>query len=92
MRRYLIDRARGRPSAQFEGLDELEDLTKPDWAQVVEIRYFLGLNNEQAAEALGWKLPTLQRLWSNARQWLSTGMEERSVPLCNRNQTMTNAS
>ena len=50
----------------------LEDLAKihPDWCHVVEIKYFLGLTDEEAADALGIKLRTLQRTWSDARQWL----------------------
>jgi RNA polymerase sigma factor (TIGR02999 family) len=93
MRRYLIDYARGRPSAEmiaFEGLkdalpadsvkldlaitvdrllDQLAD-THPDWCRVVEVKYFLGLTDEEAADALGMKLRTLQRVWLEARQWL----------------------
>ena len=60
----------------------LEELakTKPDWAQVVEVKYFLGLNDEQAAEVLNLPLHTLQRMWSDARQWLANRMEALSGP------------
>jgi RNA polymerase sigma factor (TIGR02999 family) len=98
MRRYLIDHARGRPSAEFvalEGFEEilpadsgkidlaltvdrlLDDLaeTKPDWSMLVEMKFFLGLTDEEAAEAMGVKLRTMQRSWSDARRWLYTRME-----------------
>jgi ECF sigma factor len=29
-----------------------------------------GLTNDEAAEAVGMKLRTMQRMWSDARQWL----------------------
>jgi RNA polymerase sigma-70 factor, ECF subfamily len=44
--------------------------TKPDWCMVVEVKYFLGLTDEEAAEALGMKLRSMQRMWRDARQWL----------------------
>src|SRR5262245_6119221 len=39
-------------------------------AQVVELRYFGGLNEEEAAEALKVSLRTVQRDWNLARLWL----------------------
>jgi RNA polymerase sigma factor (TIGR02999 family) len=98
MRRYLIDHARGRPSAEFvdiEGfepsvaanrekldlaitvdrlLDELSE-TQPDWSMLVEMKFFLGLTDEEAADAMGVKLRTMQRAWSDARKWLFMRME-----------------
>ena len=50
-------------------LDELGSV-KPEWCRLVEIKYFLGLSDEEAAEALGMKLRTKQRMWLDARQWL----------------------
>jgi RNA polymerase sigma factor (TIGR02999 family) len=50
-------------------LDQLEQ-TNPDWCRVVEVKYFLGLTDEEAADALGLKLRTMQRMWFDARQWL----------------------
>ncbi len=44
--------------------------TKPEWCNLVEVKYFLGLSDEEAAEALGMKLRTMQRAWREARQWL----------------------
>jgi RNA polymerase sigma-70 factor (ECF subfamily) len=45
------------------------------WCQVVEMKFFLGLTDEEAAEALGVKLRTMQRMWRDARQWLFERME-----------------
>jgi RNA polymerase sigma factor (TIGR02999 family) len=98
MRRYLIDHARGRPSAEFVALEGFENIlpadsrkvdlaitvdrlldelaeTKPDWSMLVEMKFFLGLTDEEAAEAMGVKLRTMQRTWSDARRWLYTRVE-----------------
>jgi len=98
MRRYLIDHARGRPNAEFVGIEGMEDFrrvdsgkvdlaitvdevlnrladSKPDWCSLVEAKYFLGLSDEEAAEALGMKLRTMQRMWLDARQWLFEQMQ-----------------
>ena len=50
-------------------LDELAE-TKPEWCSVVELKYFLGLTDEEAADVMGVKLRTMQRMWRDARQWL----------------------
>jgi RNA polymerase sigma factor (TIGR02999 family) len=55
-------------------LDQLGE-TKPDWCMLVEVKYFLGLTDEEAAETLGLKLRTMQRMWCEARQWLYEHME-----------------
>jgi RNA polymerase sigma factor (TIGR02999 family) len=55
-------------------LDEMAE-TKPEWVMLVEMKFFLGLTDEEAAEAMGVKLRTMQRTWSDARQWLFTRME-----------------
>ena len=49
--------------------------SKPEWCDLVEVKYFLGLTDEEAAEVLGVKLRTMQRMWSDARQWLFEQME-----------------
>jgi RNA polymerase sigma factor (TIGR02999 family) len=50
-------------------LNELAE-SKPEWSNLVEMKYFLGLTDEEAAEVLGMKLRTVQRMWRDARQWL----------------------
>ena len=39
------------------------------------MKFFLGLTDDEAAEAMGVKLRTMQRTWSDARKWLFTRME-----------------
>jgi RNA polymerase sigma factor (TIGR02999 family) len=50
----------------------LEELTvaQPEWCTVVELKFFLGLTDEEAADAMGLRLRTMQRMWRDARQWL----------------------
>jgi RNA polymerase sigma factor (TIGR02999 family) len=50
-------------------LEELAQ-TKPEWCMLVEVKFFLGLTDEEAAETLGIKLRSMQRMWRDARQWL----------------------
>ena len=63
-------------------LNQLSDI-KPEWCMLVEVKYFLGLTDEEAAEALGIKLRTMQRMWRDARRWLfenaETGRAEKSA-------------
>jgi RNA polymerase sigma-70 factor, ECF subfamily len=59
-------------------LDELAQ-TKPEWCMLVEVKYFLGLTDEEAAEALNMKQRTMQRMWRDARQWLFARMEPGSA-------------
>lgn len=39
-------------------------------SQVVELRYFVGLTEEESAEALGISVSTLKRDWQFAKAWL----------------------
>jgi len=55
-------------------LDELSE-SNPEWSMLVEMKFFLGLTDDEAAEAMGVKLRTMQRAWSDARKWLFTHME-----------------
>jgi RNA polymerase sigma factor (TIGR02999 family) len=50
----------------------LNELAKhrPEWCTLVELKYFLGLTDEEAAEVMGLKIRTMQRMWRDARQWL----------------------
>ncbi|HWQ32823.1 MAG TPA: ECF-type sigma factor [Blastocatellia bacterium] len=52
-----------------EALVRLEEIA-PRASQVVELRYFVGLTETQAAEALGVSVTTLKRDWKFARLWL----------------------
>jgi RNA polymerase sigma factor (TIGR02999 family) len=55
-------------------LSELEKI-QPDWCSLVELKYFLGLTDEEAADVLGIKLRTMQRMWRDARRWLFERVE-----------------
>jgi RNA polymerase sigma-70 factor (ECF subfamily) len=55
-------------------LDEL-DAENRQQCSVVELRFFLGLTDEEAADALGLSLHTLQREWYRARRWLFERLE-----------------
>lgn len=55
-------------------LDQLAE-TKPEWSTLVEMKFFLGLNDEEAADAMGVALRTMQRNWSDARRWLFTRVD-----------------
>jgi DNA-directed RNA polymerase specialized sigma24 family protein len=55
-------------------LEQLAD-DKPEWCTLVEVKFFLGLTDEEAAETLGLKLRTMQRMWRDARQWLFEHLE-----------------
>jgi len=52
--------------------DALEELAKedPTAAELVKLRYFVGMNMPEAADALGLSLRSAERLWTYARAWL----------------------
>ena len=55
----------------------LSELQKIDSirSRIVEMRFFGGLSNEEAAEVLGVSAPTVQRQWAGARAWLFQAMK-----------------
>jgi RNA polymerase sigma factor (TIGR02999 family) len=57
-----------------EGLEALEAHSQRA-ARVVELRFFAGLTEEEAAEVLGVTRPTVTRDWRAARAWLSNRMQ-----------------
>ncbi|REJ86160.1 MAG: RNA polymerase subunit sigma-70 [Acidobacteria bacterium] len=58
----------------------LEQLARvdPRLARVFECRFFLGLGEQEAADALGVSLRTLQRDWRMARAWLRESLDDGS--------------
>ena len=52
--------------------EALEKLTQidPQRAELVKLRYFVGLSFAEAAEVLGISEPTAKRYWAFARAWL----------------------
>jgi len=55
-------------------LDELGK-ENPEQCAMVELKYFLGLTDDEAAEALHLPLRTAQRRWLEARKWLFERLE-----------------
>ena len=60
----------GRLLALNEALTKLEELD-PRAAKVVELRFFGGLDETDAAEVLGVSVATLKRDWDFAKTWLA---------------------
>ena len=52
-----------------DALDRFAAL-EPQQAELVELRYFVGLKIEEAAEILGISEATAKRWWAYARAWL----------------------
>jgi len=65
--------AKSTPLEQAVAIDSLLDQLgkeSPQQRRVVELKFSLGLSDEEAAEALNLKLRPLQREWFRARKWL----------------------
>jgi RNA polymerase sigma factor (TIGR02999 family) len=45
-------------------------LLDPRKAELVKLRYFVGMNFDEAAEALGIAVPTAKQWWAYSRAWL----------------------
>ena len=57
-----------------EALDKLE-IEHPVQAEVVKLRYFAGLTNEEVSEALGVSVSTVKNYWAFSRAWLLSEIE-----------------
>jgi len=67
------------PSEEMLAVDEALDLltaANPVAADLVKLRYFVGMTMEEAATALGLPLRTAGRLWTYARAWLRRRIEK----------------
>jgi RNA polymerase sigma factor (TIGR02999 family) len=65
--------ASGEPDLSVVDLDTALtalDAVDPRASRVVELRYFMGLTEPEAAEAIGVSVATLKRDWSFAKAWL----------------------
>jgi RNA polymerase sigma factor (TIGR02999 family) len=79
-RQALDDFAAPEPDEDLLALNEaMEKLAvlDPLKAKLVELRYFVGLTGDQAAEVLGISPSTADRHWRYARAWLQVEMEGR---------------
>jgi RNA polymerase sigma factor (TIGR02999 family) len=52
-----------------EALDKLAAQNKVE-AELVKLRYFVGMTNDEAAEVLGISARTADNYWAHARAWL----------------------
>ena len=52
----------------------------PRKAELVKLRYFVGMNFEEASAALGIAVPTAKQWWAYARAWLAVEMRGGSEP------------
>lgn len=67
-------------SEEMLAVDEALDLLAakdPTAAELVKLRYFVGMSMDQASEVLGIPLRRAERLWSYARAWLRRKMEQK---------------
>jgi RNA polymerase sigma factor (TIGR02999 family) len=71
--------APARDDELLELSDALEQFARRDErkAELVKLRYFVGLGTEEAAEILGISVPTADRWWSFSRAWLFQEIERR---------------
>lgn len=76
----LLEDGASASEERLIALDEaLERLAQQDRAkaELVNLRYFAGLTNKQAAEVLGISPATTDRYWRYARSWLRLEVERR---------------
>lgn len=59
-----------------EALTELENVS-PENAEVVRLRFFSGLTNQECADVLQTSVSTVERRWRFARAWLKTKIREK---------------
>lgn len=58
-----------------EALDQLTEL-EPISAQIVKLRYFVGMTVPEIAEALEMSVSSVERNWAYARAWLSSAIRD----------------
>jgi RNA polymerase sigma factor (TIGR02999 family) len=61
-----------------DALDKLA-ATNAVQAEVVKLRYFVGMTNAEAAQALGLSERTVNNYWSHARAWLYEAIKEQTI-------------
>jgi len=75
----------GRASTNHRKFDALNAALEkfaaiePETAQLVKMRYFIGLKIREAAEVLGISTATADRHWAYARAWLQTEIEQQDA-------------
>ena len=72
------ERAADAVADDLRALDEALDrfaTVDPVKAELVKLRYFAGLSEEEAAAALGISRATASRYWTYARAWLIDALD-----------------
>lgn len=64
--------------AMHEALDALAR-ESPQKAEIVKLRYFVGMEHREIAAALGVSIPTVERHWAFARSWLYRAMKNKAA-------------
>ncbi len=64
-----------------DALDKLAVEHKVE-AELVKLRYFVGMTNEEAAEALGISERTAKYYWTHARAWLFSEIGREGKTTC----------
>ena len=77
----LTDAVATKPlnSEEILALDDALERLDPRQRQVVECRFFAGLDDEEIAQALGITARTVRRDWVKARAWLNRWLREGSA-------------
>ena len=70
-----LEQDEDRILAVNEALEKLAARDQPK-AELVKLRYFVGLTTAEAAEVLGISVPTADRHWAYARAWLAREIRE----------------
>jgi RNA polymerase sigma factor (TIGR02999 family) len=79
--------------------DELLDLdaalqalakSEPDKAELVKLRFFVGLSENEAADTLGISRATASRHWTYARAWLFNRLKPREPDLASEDEKLKN--
>jgi RNA polymerase sigma factor (TIGR02999 family) len=74
-----VEAAGQAPSEELLALDAALDrfaTVDPAKAELVKLRYFAGMSEEDAAAALGISRATASRYWAYARAWLINALDE----------------
>jgi RNA polymerase sigma factor (TIGR02999 family) len=77
-----VEVAADAPAEELLALDEALDRfarREPVKAELVKLRYFAGLSEEEAAIALGVSRATASRYWTYARAWLINALDEKTA-------------
>lgn len=71
----VIDAPTDEILAVHEALEKLTE-EDPQTAELVKLRYFVGMTMEEAAEALGLKKRSAEALWTYGKAWLHRAIRE----------------